>query len=60
MRNQFETTIKITRGEMCDLLLACTNAEHSANDGGQKWARLHDKIKEQLEELDAVIDQQLK
>lgn len=56
MRNQFEATIKITRGEMCDLLLACTNAQYSANDGGQKWERLYDKIKEQLEELDRQLD----
>lgn len=56
MRNQFETTINITRGEICDLLLACTNAEQSANDGGKKWIKLHDKIKMQLDKLDSQID----
>lgn len=57
MRNQFQTTIQVTRGEICDLLLACTTSEFSANDGGKKWARLHEKLKAQLEELDRQLDE---
>ena len=57
MRNQFKTTINVTRGEICDLLLACNAAEDMANDGGKKWARLHEKLKAQLEELDRQLDE---
>lgn len=57
MRNQFKTTINVTRGEICDLLLACTMSEFGANDGGKKWARLHEKLEKQLEELDRQLDE---
>jgi len=57
MRNQFKTTVSITRGEICDLLIACTTAQFTANDGGKKWARLHDKLKQQLDDLDRELDQ---
>ena len=57
MRNYTETTIKIKRIEICDLMLACLAAKEMANDGGKKWERLHDKLKKQLEELDRQIDE---
>jgi len=56
MRNSFETTLKVNRLEICDLLLACLAARELANDGGEKWNRLHDKLKEQLKELDRQLD----
>lgn len=57
MRNQFETTIRLRRIDICDLMLACLAAEQTANDGGKKWAELHDKLKKQLDELDAQLDE---
>lgn len=57
MRNDFKTTVNVTRIEICDLLLACLAAKEMANDGGKKWDRLHDKLKEQLEELDSQLDE---
>lgn len=56
MRNEFETTIKLKRIDICDLLIACTNAQQTASDGGAKWKRLHDELKRQLDELDAQLD----
>ena len=56
MRNNFRTTIKVTRGEICDLLLACLAAKEMAPDS-TKWDALHDKLKAQLEELDEALDE---
>ena len=56
MRNSFKTTINVTRLEICDLLLACMAAKELSNDGGKKWDRLHEKLKEQLEKLDDQLD----
>ena len=53
--NQFKTTISITRGELCDLLLAILAAKYTAEDGGRKWINLHDKLQTQLEELDSQL-----
>lgn len=44
--------IEVERIELCDLMLACTAAEMLANDDGQKWTRLHSKLKDILEEYD--------
>lgn len=57
MRNHFKTTLKVERVDICDLMLACTLAQYNANDGGKKWARLHDKLRAQLDELDQDLDQ---
>lgn len=56
MINSFETTIRIKRIEICDLMLACLAARDIANDGGKKWMKLHDKLKNQLNELDNQLD----
>ena len=56
MRNHFTTHIEIERIEICDLLLACLAAKELANDSGEKWDRLHDKLKMQLETLDQQLD----
>lgn len=44
--------LKLDRIDICDLLLACTGASFEANDGGQKWKRLHEKLKKALDEFD--------
>lgn len=56
MRNQFVTTLRLRRIDICDLMIACTMAGELANDGGRKWHRLHDELKRQLEELDEQLD----
>lgn len=57
MRNNFKTTIAVKRIDICDLMLACLAAKNAANDEGKKWDRLHDLLKEQLNELDAQLDE---
>ena len=53
MRNQKTVTVKITRIELCDLLIATAAcAEH-----GNKWNELHDKLLAQLEAFDAKLDE---
>lgn len=52
MLNEMTMNLKLTRIDVCDLLLACTAAQFSANDGGQKWKDLHDKLREQLHAFD--------
>ena len=56
MRNESETSIKVRRIDICDLMMACTLAKQMANDGGRKWDKLHDLLKSQLDELDRQID----
>lgn len=57
MRNEFKTTLQVTRKDICELMLACTAAKSLANDKGEKWNRLHDELKRQLEELDRQLDE---
>lgn len=56
MRNSFKTTINVNRLEICDLMLACIAAKWASNGSGEKWEKLHDKLKRQLIELDEQLD----
>jgi hypothetical protein len=56
MRNEASVYVKVSRIELCDLLLSCLAASDMANDGGEKWNRLHDKLKDQLEAFDRMVD----
>lgn len=53
MMNEKTMNITLSRIEVCDLLIACTTTKYSANDGGKKWAMLHDKLEQMLNEFDA-------
>lgn len=44
-------TLKMTRREVCDLLLICNGME------GAKWSKIHDKIREQLDKFDAKMEE---
>lgn len=55
--NSFETYVKMKRIDICDLLLACLAAKSLANDAGAKWNRLHDMLKQQLEDLDRQLNE---
>lgn len=57
MRNESETSIKLRRIDICDLMMACTLTKQMANDGGKKWDKLHDFLKAKLDELDRQIDE---
>lgn len=59
MRNGVHTAVRLRRIDICDLMLACTCAEFSANDGGEKWKRLREELRKQLEELDEELDMAL-
>lgn len=52
MMNEPDVTLTVKRNELCDLMLACTCARFSSNDGGKKWAELHNKLEEILEQFD--------
>lgn len=47
MSNDKTVNVKLTRGEVCRLLILITGMSE-----GESWKLLHDKIKNQLEEFD--------
>lgn len=55
--NERTVNVKITRGELCDLLLACT-AALITGDGGTKWTDLHRKLLGILNEYDEKNSEQ--
>lgn len=48
--NEKTVTVKMTRHELCDIILACTMLDRN---GDHKWSALHDKLREQLDAHDA-------
>ena len=53
MTNEKTVTVKIKRIERCDLLLACTTLDVLTDENTKKWAKLHDKLKEILDDYDS-------
>ena len=53
MTNEKTVTVKIKRIELCDLLLACTTLDVLTDENTKKWAKLHDKLKEILDDFDS-------
>lgn len=53
MTNEKIVTVKIKRIELCDLLLACTALDDVIDENTTKWAKLHDKLKEILDDFDS-------
>ena len=49
--NERTVNVKITRGELCELLLACS-AALITGEGEKKWAELHRKLLGILNEYD--------
>lgn len=48
--NQKTITVKLSRGDVCELMIACAWA---ARDGdGEKWKKLHDILREQVDAFD--------
>lgn len=55
-RNDCKAYFRLRRIDICDLMLACTAARTTANDGGKKWKILHDYLADCLEDMDIWID----
>ena len=69
--NGMTVHVKMTRRELCDLMMACTgikfnfmddlnkatdeDAKKIAEGGIRKWERLHDMLKEQLDAFDEIM-----
>ena len=54
--NQRTVSVKLTRIEVCDLLIATTSIAQQLKKEGHtasKWEALHDKLSEQLTAFDA-------
>lgn len=58
MPNQRSVNVKITRRELCDLILACDMIVHyrKMHGGtGEKWKSIHDKLAKQRDAFDAKL-----
>lgn len=49
--NAKTVTVKLTRGELCRLLILITGIGE-----GESWERLHDKLRDQLEAFDKRLE----
>lgn len=59
--NQRNVTIKITRGELCRLLTACSALIAAPELGNcDTWKALHDKLAEQLNKHDQLYREEYK
>lgn len=56
--NQKTVTLKLTRHDVCDLLLACSALDKSTDENTKKWNELHDKLKDILDDFDSKNDMQ--
>lgn len=52
--NNRTVTLKMTRGEVCDLLIACNTMPAVVES--DKWKKIHDKMREQLDAFDAKLE----
>lgn len=51
--NERTVTAKLTRIELCDLLLACLKCSQAVDAPDNKWDRLHEKILGIIDDFDA-------
>ena len=59
MRNDKIVNVKVTRHELCKLMLSCTNLafDQSLDEGSRRmWRDLHDKLKATLTAWDETHD----
>lgn len=50
--NHKTVTLKLERIEVCNLLLACTAMDQVTDEETQKWHKLHEKIRQILNDWD--------
>lgn len=64
--NQRTVTVKMTRKDLCDLLIACTSSNFSAREMARErgeevtethWKRLHDLLERQLADHDKKYEE---
>lgn len=46
-------TVKMKRIDLCDLKLACTILDNATSENTTKWSKLHDQLKEILDDFDS-------
>ena len=51
--NQESVRVQITRGTLCDILIALTAVQQAAPEA-RKWERIHDQLREILDKHDAA------
>lgn len=51
--NQESVRVQITRGTLCDILIALTAVQQAAPEA-RKWGRIHDELREILDRHDAA------
>lgn len=51
--NQESVRVQITRGTLCDILIALTAVQQAAPEA-HKWERIHDELREILDRHDAA------
>lgn len=56
LRNHRTMSLKLSRHDVCDLLLALTAVKESSN--ANHWSELHDKIKIMLADFDEELDKE--
>lgn len=60
MRNTRTITLKMQRRDVCDLMLATTAIKLDLEREGRtanKWAALHELLKQQLDDFDKKLDE---
>lgn len=58
LRNAKTVNMKLTRADVCDVLIALTCCQNES--GAKKWDDLHDKVRGILEEWDKAYDEKYK
>ena len=56
LRNHRTMTLKLSRHEVCDLLIALVATKDASN--AEHWSELHDKIKSMLADFDKELDKE--
>lgn len=51
--NARTVTVKMKRTDLCDLLIACTALDKGTDENTTKWAKLHDRLQEILDDFDS-------
>ena len=56
LRNHRTMNLKLSRHEVCDLLIALVATKDASN--AEHWSELHDKIKSMLADFDRELDKE--
>ena len=56
LRNHRAMTLKLSRHEVCDLLIALAAVKDASN--AKRWEELHDRIRSMLADFDKELDKE--